>query len=622
MYIVSFLISFLNLNMKIDYISLEEEAISDRTPPYRLEELSLCSLQLAQLVASNSNTAPELLRNLASNKDYLIRQALVKNPNTPIDVLWKLGRDFPEELLNNPILSLLYVENPNLVEEIPVKTLYSILMLDNAPIYLLERAAAMQLPTLDDAFLINPETPTHILEKLAQKIYPITWFSREIKYIVMHPQVSAKILEKYVESSDVELRVYIATHPNTPHWVLERLATDKARVVSHFVAKNPHASEIALTFLSKSKDIKTRFAVALHPNTPIKVLENLVEDNSVNTGLYIPAAVAINSNTPPDLLSKLVTDTDKRVWQALAKRPHLSMEILEELATKKEACHYLIENLSITANQLVELAKNQNSQVMKMLAKHPNTPSHLLLELAKDNILSREVAENPNTPDTLLAYLSEIKDNGIRSHVAIHSNTPPLVLADLAKDDQINWLVAKNPNTPPEVLENLGTFGDNYTLLYLSKNPKIPKNILTNLAENEDYYIRIAVAENPNTSIDILEKLVQDNHKLVKKAVAKNPLIPIQLLEYFLSTEDDTVICGVAENINTPKYMLKELALKGGQVSEKAIRNPNMPIWIIYELMFCHNYQVRNDAERILNSLMRHRLRLYHLKSNGKMANS
>ncbi len=601
--------------MKIDYISLEEEAISDRTPPCRLEELSLCSLQLAQLVASNANTAPELLRNLASKKDYLIRQALVKNPNTPIDVLWKLGRDFPEELLNNPILSLLYIENPNLVEEIPVKTLYSILMLDNAPIYFLERAAAMQLPTLDDVFLINPKTPTHIIEKLAQKIYPITWFSREIKYIVMHPQASAKILEKYAESSEVELRVYIATHPNTPHWVLERLATDKARVVSHFVAKNPHASEIALTFLSKSKDIKTRFAVALHPNTPIKVLENLVEENSVNTGLYIPAAVAINSNTPPHLLSKLVTNRDKRVWQALAKRPHLSMEILEELATKKEACYYLVENLSITANQLTELTKNQNAQVLEMLAKHPNTPNDLLFKFVENKILSLRVAENPNTPDTLLTYLSGMEDKEIRSYVAIHSNTPPIVLAELAKDNQINWLVAKNPNTPPEVLENLEKCGDNYTLLYLSKNPKISENLLKKLAENEDYYIRIAVAENPNTSICILQKLAQDNHKLVKKAVAKNPVIPIQLLEYFLKTEDETVICGVAENINTPKHILKELALKGGQISEKAIRNPNMPIWIIYELMFCHNYRVRNDAERILNNIMRDRLR-NHIKAN------
>ena len=54
-------------------------------------------------IASNPNTKPQVLRELASSRSCNLRRLVAKNPNTPTDVLWQLGVDFPEAILENPI---------------------------------------------------------------------------------------------------------------------------------------------------------------------------------------------------------------------------------------------------------------------------------------------------------------------------------------------------------------------------------------------------------------------------------------------------------------------------------------------------------------------------------------
>jgi hypothetical protein len=61
------------------------------------------------LLATNPETAPEILRELSQRDDGLrptvghraIRQAVAGNPNVPIEVLWELMRDFPHEVIAN-----------------------------------------------------------------------------------------------------------------------------------------------------------------------------------------------------------------------------------------------------------------------------------------------------------------------------------------------------------------------------------------------------------------------------------------------------------------------------------------------------------------------------------------
>ena len=124
-----------------EFLSLQLEAANELTSSDRLTKLTTDSNELARQVALNPSTPPELLQKLANSSDATTRQHLAANPNTPTKVLLNLGSEFPEALLDNPIFPLLLLENPNLVDEIPLSTLRSLLKCETVPVSFLEQAA-------------------------------------------------------------------------------------------------------------------------------------------------------------------------------------------------------------------------------------------------------------------------------------------------------------------------------------------------------------------------------------------------------------------------------------------------------------------------------------------------
>ncbi|MDI9635845.1 hypothetical protein QM565_08615 [Geitlerinema splendidum] len=158
--------------------------------------------------ASNPNTPPEQLRELATCEDVAIRQLIVANPNTPTEVLWELGKEFPEQLLENPVLPLLCLENLNLVNVIPIDTLICLFELETVPDYL-----------------------QHGLLKASVDL-------REV--LVENSNVSVSILVLLAEDPEKEVRREIAKKTNTPVHLLELLAQDTDVWVREAIAENPN----------------------------------------------------------------------------------------------------------------------------------------------------------------------------------------------------------------------------------------------------------------------------------------------------------------------------------------------------------------------------------------------
>ncbi|MGD1920712.1 MAG: hypothetical protein ACFCAD_18610 [Pleurocapsa sp.] len=71
------------------------------------------AIQKKETQARDEDSSPENLAKLAENEHYQIRQYVASNPNTPLDVLEKLAREFPAEIMANSILELLLLENPS-----------------------------------------------------------------------------------------------------------------------------------------------------------------------------------------------------------------------------------------------------------------------------------------------------------------------------------------------------------------------------------------------------------------------------------------------------------------------------------------------------------------------------
>ena len=70
-------------------------------------------IKQARQLAQDETISPEVLAQLAKNKDDRTRKAVAANPNTPIETLLSICFEFPVEVINNPIIPLLILENPN-----------------------------------------------------------------------------------------------------------------------------------------------------------------------------------------------------------------------------------------------------------------------------------------------------------------------------------------------------------------------------------------------------------------------------------------------------------------------------------------------------------------------------
>ena len=103
-----------------------QEASSVDTATDRLRELA-DDPKLARLVAANPSCSAELLLELSRREEKAVRKACTSHANTPVEALLKLGAEFPEQLLENPVFDLLLLDHSGLFEELPTSTLNSLL---------------------------------------------------------------------------------------------------------------------------------------------------------------------------------------------------------------------------------------------------------------------------------------------------------------------------------------------------------------------------------------------------------------------------------------------------------------------------------------------------------------
>lgn len=283
-------------------IRLEQEAVDEETKGDRLRELAKISTELARLVANNPSAPPELLQELSTNSDattyenyQAICKAIAQNLNTPPDLLRTLFAEFPLQVLNNPVIDLLLLENPNFLN-----TLYQAkpwaFYESGLPFFFLKWATHHQNQEICAAVADSPETPQCFLEQLAQ-------------------------------DKEVDVRCTVAKNYNSPRHTLEQLAKDSDKYVRLAVAENPYTPR-SLTLslleqLAQAQEIDIRCTVAENYNTPERTLEQLAKDS--NTGVRL--AAADNPKTSKSSLQQLVQDKDHFICLAAAKN---LVRLLEE----------------------------------------------------------------------------------------------------------------------------------------------------------------------------------------------------------------------------------------------------------------------------------------------------
>jgi hypothetical protein len=325
-----------------DFKSLALEAMDENTLEERLQKLASYTVELARLVASNTIAPPELLEKLSRRRDIVIRQNVASNPNTSTEVLFKLGKKFPEQFLKNPIFPLLLLENPNFLNNAPLSTLESLLEYTSQP-------------------------PEKNIETANCKV-----------------SIPELCLQQLAEHEDIVIRYCIAKYPNTPIYLLEQLAKDDTYVRKH-VALNPSTPIYLLEELARDVDTLIRQSVARNSNAPIYVLENLADDED----LHVRSGVAKNHKAPAYILERLgLKNNQASILTAVGENPNTPAYILEKLIKNDawEVRKSVARNSKAPAYILVKMVQvnSEKWMVLKAIAKNPNTPITVLDKLAGD----------------------------------------------------------------------------------------------------------------------------------------------------------------------------------------------------------------------------------------------
>jgi hypothetical protein len=291
-------------------------------------------------IAIDPNSDPQSLRKIATGDDWELRRLVASNPNTPTDILWQLGLDFPEAILSNPIFGLLQLEQLQLAAEVPHATLTSLLQCEQVPQNFMEYAISQQDYSLWLAVAYNPHTPSQLLENLARKS---RHQDRElIRAVAAHPNtphhllaeiikigsgvaqvvaenertpinVLEQILHKYSQIGDSTFVTLVALHPQlNPRLLMQmRLAPNESAAQSLWLAKQSATTSSQLIELAQTDWAPLQLAVVRHHNTPSPTIEQVWKKMRVTHG------------NPSQI--------DKLMYDSFASNPNTSARLRDEL---------------------------------------------------------------------------------------------------------------------------------------------------------------------------------------------------------------------------------------------------------------------------------------------------
>jgi hypothetical protein len=331
-------------------VTLEQIVANKTTPivdlsnsfasPYHQIEID-ADLHTAQ-TASNPQTNPQTLRQLAHDSDWQIRRSIANNPNTPTDLLWQLGIDFPEAVLTNPIFPLLQLEHLRLAAEIPPCTLTSLLQCPQVPIAFMEYAVSQQDYSLWLAVAYNHNTPSHILANLARKS---RHQDRElIRAVAAHPNTPAQLLTEIIDIGFSVAQI-VAENPHTPLAVLEKLLhiygknSDLSSIFVILVALHPHLTPQLLMRMSLAPNRAAAEALWLAKQVDTTSVQ-LVEMADVEWNV-LRLAMVRHPNTPINIVEQIwhqmqaertsESQIDRLIYDSFVCHPHISTEMRSEL---------------------------------------------------------------------------------------------------------------------------------------------------------------------------------------------------------------------------------------------------------------------------------------------------
>lgn len=250
-------------------------------------------------IVENSSTSSEELWKLSETQNNLILSAIARHPNASPELLQKLFKRYPCDVINNPVLELILLEIPNFLD---------LLCQENY------------------VFFANSELPNCVLNLMENKVN-----SNKLRCAIAENQNTCQsLLTKLSIDEEISVRSLVAQNINTPIVCLERLSNDKSPNVRMFVAKNINIPVLFLEKLAMDEYEYIRAEAASNPKLPLSYFKKFTLDSSP----IIRRGVALNPNTPLSCLEVLAEDLDPTVRERVTLNPNIPQNLKKQIEDK------------------------------------------------------------------------------------------------------------------------------------------------------------------------------------------------------------------------------------------------------------------------------------------------
>ncbi len=389
--------------------------------------------------------------------------SIAGNPNTPLEVLQWLLPWHPYRVMLNPVVPLLFMEQPECFHRSPAFALQQILCRADAPAVwariLLEHPA--------------PEVAT------AARLH-----------------VS---LAKQDGDWRAELREELGRQPlvRSDHWLaLEEIGAAPSGPVTH-PARKPGARRLR----SGANAASTKPGVlspveGMPPNLRVKRARDPAASPeelfilAADTRSAVREAVASNPSTPHEIRMRLVEDPSRTVWERLAKNPTSEAQVLLRLSERRGVGDLpLVERLAkhphATAELLEQiwrqLARQRNSgfpsrEVRRAAAAHPELPAWMRRELLRD------------TDPVVQVALFRRQDRTEEEQATLQRRV--LEEAARAPEPLCRYWALSRAGTPLQVLERAAASLEWSDRLGVLLHPEAPRTLVLLLSEDGNRLVR------------------------------------------------------------------------------------------------------------------------------------
>lgn len=389
-----------------------------------------------KLVAEHPNCSREILELLAEDYNKAVRENVATNKNCPADILDILSEDLYEDV----------------------------------------RVAVIR----------NKNCSTDTIVKLSDDNDSLVYYT--VVEMLKNRDLTEDHLYKLADARSYAVKEFVARHENCPFDLLLTLAEDTLNN-SYYTNVSDVACEILLSEdldesllkkLSKSNSEECRALVASHKNTPIDMLENLIDDYEY----YVREAITRNPNCTVDILIQLIDNEED--YEA---------DIIDAVCTA-------LEDIDLSEDDLTKLAQCQDDKILEFVISSPLCTADILRQLYDNGCeLVIEIATHSNCPIDLII---------------------DILCADLFYDSPEEiYDVLKTKDLSEDDLEQLVLSDNKDNKLFVIKHKDCCIELLNILANDDDDYIRYEVAECPKCSEVILKKLSKDDEQYVSDTAIK-----------------------------------------------------------------------------------------------------